>query len=156
MERLLIDPKYQPVFARLGWRAYDNIACEFVAPDQERRGETTVRRGTIPGTDIDVFFKEYAFPTPAWRFIGRPSKARREFDNYGVFARLGIPAAERIACAEERDTLGRLKRAFILTLAVSRAQTLTEFFRVSPTREQRLCVCAQLAGIARQLHSADF
>ena len=86
----------------------------------------------------------------------RASKARREFENYATFARLAVPAAEAIACGEERDGLGRLRRAFILTRAVPNACGLDEFFKARPPWHERREVLAELAGLLRQLHAASF
>ena len=135
-------------------------------------GETAVGKGTAvapavlrfrDGSLEDVFFKQYIFPVPAWTFIGRRSKARREFENYAAFRRMDIPCAQAVACGELRDGLGRLRRAFILTRAVPDAQTLIEFFqsrcpsRVTlASRKLRQEIIAQCALMVGRMHGRNF
>jgi hypothetical protein len=118
----------------------------------------------LPGAaPLAVFCKHYVYRRPAWKFVARRSKARCEYDNYAVFARLGIACAQRIACGESRDGLGRLRRAFILTRAIPDALTLPEFLaRHCPTRhtaaarEIRQALRRQLADMTRRAHRAGF
>ena len=115
------------------------------------------------GKEIEVYFKQYEHKRPSWRFWGRPSKARCEYRNYGVFQNLGIPGATPVAFGEERDMLGRLARAFIVTRAVPDSVTLVEFFerdlpgfsRVEQ-RKIRAELIRQLAAITKVLHQASF
>jgi hypothetical protein len=113
---------------------------------------------TLPdGTKLDVFFKQYEYAPPAWSFQGRRSKARYEFENYSTLDRFGLPVAGHMACGEERDGLGRLRRAFILTRAGPEAQTLVEFVRWHcPDRATRDKLLQQLAAAARTMHAGDF
>jgi tRNA A-37 threonylcarbamoyl transferase component Bud32 len=111
--------------------------------------------------ELDVYFKLYFFRRPSWRFWGRPSKAAMEFRNYEVFQQLGIPCADPIACGEQRDLLGRLRRAFILTKAVPGSVTLEEFIRTqehnqSLTADRRRNLLVQAADATRQIHEAGF
>ena len=71
--------------------------------------------------------------------------------------------AQRIAAGEERDALGRLLRAFIITRAVPGARTLTEFVeqdcpnRTSPdSRLLRKKILVQLAEMTRRIHERGF
>ena len=130
MDSVTLDARYQAAFARMGLASFGAIVRRF--HPVEPSGKTAVlvtpaTLGTPGGETRDVFFKLYHYSSPAWRFVGRASKARCEFRNYAVFERLGVACAERIACGEERDWLGRLRRAFILTKAIANAGTLIEF-----------------------------
>lgn len=157
MERLLVHPKHEHNFAAQGWNSFEGVVAHFL-PQTAGCGKVTVERGSVPtsGSALDVFFKLYDHGSAAWNFWLRASKARREFDNYETLARLGVPAAEAISCGEERDGLGRVRRAFIITCAVPAACTLIDFFKARPPRHERAAVIRELASIVRRLHAADF
>jgi hypothetical protein len=157
MEHLIVNPKHAELFARQGWNGFPALFTHFF-PGYVRRRKMLVKRITIPTSEgeIDAFFKLYHHEGSGWSFWGRPSKARREFENYAVFERLGLPAAERIACGEERAASGRLQRAFIITRAVPQALEFDEFFRAAPDAAQRRQVLTDLADIVRRLHAARF
>jgi len=157
MERLFVNPKYARTFTVEGSQSFAGIVAHFL-PGEKSRPNVTVQRVTVPAEAgaVDAFFKLYDHAKAPWRFWLRASKARREFVNYGTFAELAVPAAEAIACGEERDALGRLQRAFILTHAVPGASTLLEFFATGPTRNERAAILSELAGLARRMHAANF
>jgi hypothetical protein len=156
MDRLFVNPKYERVWNEHGWRSVYSAIAHFL-PDYRYR-KVTVRPVHLAaaGGDIDGFFKLYDHHSDVWRFWMRASKARREFENYATFARLAVPAAEAIACGEERDAVGRLRRAFILTRAVAGACSLNEFFKARPPWQERREVLAELASGLRDLHAASF
>ena len=156
MERLFVNPRYAAAFAGRGWNSFSSVFQLFFPTDVRRR-KMLVQRVTIPMADGDVpaFFKLYHHARSGWSFWMRASKARREFDNYATFERLGVPAAERIACGEERDWTGRLNRAFIITRAVA-ASELDAFLRTAPRNNHRREILAELAAMVRRLHSAGF
>jgi len=115
------------------------------------------------GSVEQVFFKQYTFPSPAWAFIGRRSKARREYENYTAFRRMDLPCPQAVACGELRDALGRLRQAFILTRAVMDAQTLIEFFQsrclgraMLASRKLRLDVITRFAPMVSRMHERKF
>src|SRR6185503_2693293 len=89
MERLFIDQKHRPLFAALGWSSVAAIANHFLSAALTSHRAVIVQRGKIEhdGKSLDVFFKQYEFESPSWAFLWRASKARREFENYEVFAR---------------------------------------------------------------------
>ena len=157
MERLIVNPKYAHVFAQRGWNTFSAVFTHFF-PHYTRRTKMTVQRVTIPTADgeLDAFFKIYHHRRSGWRFWLRSSKARCEFENYAVFDQLGVSAAERVACGEERNLFGRLQRAFIITRAIPEARELGEFFRSQPARAQREHALQELAGMVRRLHAAHF
>jgi len=97
MERLFIEPKHQPLFAAVGWNSFASISGHFLEGEPKGHGAVIVRREKIEhgGQSLEVFFKQYEFRNASWAFLWRASKARREFENYGAFARLGVAAAER-------------------------------------------------------------
>lgn len=122
---------------------------------------TALRLGSAQASP--VFYKQYEYHSPSWAFICRSSKARKEFENYQTLGRLGIRTAEPIACGEQRDALGRLQRAFILTRAVPGALTLAEFVRChcdsrahEESRKLRDGLLRQLAEMVRSIHDAHF
>ncbi len=152
-----IEPQFEPLLRALGLSAFVAVATRFTR-DATLRGEVFVTRAALPvgaGT-LDVFFKQYRYERPAWRFWLRASKARREFENYGVLAALGVPVAQRAAVGEERDALGRLKRAWLITVAVPESETLVEFAQREPGSPHRRALALELARIARTIHAARF
>src|SRR6185369_14074003 len=134
MTWLQVAPKFDALFRALGWSAFEDVAGHFIA-GATLRGEVFVKPATLTvgAETMDVFFKQYRYEKPAWRFMRRPSKARREFENYGTLAALGVSVAERIAAGEERDRIGRLRAAWIITRAVPKSQTLVEFADAKPS-----------------------
>ena len=166
VESLEISAKYRAVTARTGL-----ISCQdflkYFSPDK-LAGQTTVfvkpaELSCDTDAPIAVFYKQYEYRTPSWRFLGRASKAWREFQSYAAFERMGIACAEPIAAGEMRDWLGRLKRAFIVTRAVPKAKTLIEFFqqvcadrKSVVARELRAALLRQLAGMTRRLHDQNY
>jgi tRNA A-37 threonylcarbamoyl transferase component Bud32 len=157
MTRLFVNPKFESTFAALGWNSFERVFIQFL-PDYERLTKMTVKRVQVPAPEggIDAFFKLYHHQQSGWAFWFRPSKARCEFENYAVFERLGIPSAERIACGEERNLFGLLRRAFILTREVPQATELDKFIKTNPPLAQRRRLARELAGLARRLHEAGF
>jgi hypothetical protein len=119
-------------------------------------------RSEVDNSSLAVFFKEYHYPKPSWRFLGRASKARREFQNYAAFAKIGIQAAERVAYGERRDLIRRLHSAFIITRAIPDVITLTEFFKQHGSRDVpgstalRAQLLSQLAFMTKRIHAANF
>ena len=165
MDSLSVDARYQSLFGELRIRNCAQAFDFFVDPRRDPCDRQFVKTMELSwsGKPLPVFFKQYAFVKPSWKFLGRASKARREFHNYQVFQRLGIPSAERVACGEQRDWMGRLRRAFIVTRAVPNASTLLEFVpkhcpdAASPERKKmRAAIITQLAGMTRRLHDANF
>lgn len=157
MERLFVNPKFTNAFARRGWNTFSGVFAHFF-PGYTRRQKMMVEQIVLPTPEGDVpaFFKLYHHRRSGWKFWMRRSKARCEFENYAVFERLGVPAAERIACGEERGWFGKLKRAFIITRAVPHASELDDFFRATPPPGQRRRLLEELARMVHRLHAADF
>lgn len=162
---LRVAPPFQDAFRRLGWRECADVIRHFSGAAAEH-SSVTVKPARLPSPDgrrLAVFYKQYEYARPSWRFFGRASKARREFENYAVLARLGIRVATPVACGEERDGLGRLRRAFILTCAVEGALPLREFVtahcpdrRSAADRCLREALLRQLAAATRRIHEAGF
>jgi hypothetical protein len=161
---MVIDPAFQHILERFGVADESALARRFQAQATPSKPRTIVVHHCLSpaagaGPGLDVFYKEYRYPKPSWSFVGRASKARREYENYGVFDRLGIPAARRIAFGEQRDALGRLKGAFILTEAIPGASSLRELVQTRPgsmSRRARIELYRQGATLARRLHDAGF
>jgi hypothetical protein len=163
MERLWVDPRAQAYCHALGL----NTQAAFLRlMGEARTGDETVRvvQRALPspgGAQLEVFCKQYIYPSASWRFWGRASKARREFENYALFESLGIRCARRLICLESRDAFGRLTAAFLMTEAVPDSLTLEEFVRrpakdfpLAALRRTRMVLCRQLAGMTRALHQA--
>jgi hypothetical protein len=165
MQRLLVAAAYQPLLDRLGLRTARQVV-QFFGANRCAAKRVWVQPKTLPlgqGRSVAVFYKQYDYARPTWHFWGRRSKARCEFDNYGALQALGVRCAERIACGEVRDWLGRLVRAFVLTKAVPNQGTLVEFVeKVCPTRATtearalRRCLIRQLAEMTHRIHAASF
>lgn len=162
---LTIEPGFQDAFAAAGLSSFDDVCRRFPGDEQPVKPGVMVKpvELEVPGRGlVRLFFKLYAYRRPAGNFIGRASKARCEFRNYEVFERLGIRAARRVACGEERDWLGRLRGAFILTEAIPNAMTLAEFFQAGAVRGSpgdkplRQTLRRQLADMTRRAHAAGF
>lgn len=165
MDLLLIEPAWRELFARLALNSCPTVVRHTTGGKAVKPGvlvKSTVLSGTA-GEATPVFYKQYEFASPSWRFLGRASKARREWESYAAFAECGVRCAERIAAGEERDALGRLRRAFIITRAVPGAKTLMEFLeqecanRRSPgSRSLRKLLLVQLAEMTRRIHEQGF
>jgi tRNA A-37 threonylcarbamoyl transferase component Bud32 len=162
---LIVDRAFQQRFEELD---LDSAAAvlRFLGGDAIDGNNTVVAPSTLrfrDGSVEQVFFKQYIFPSPAWAFIGRRSKARREYENYAAFRRMDLPCPQAVACGELRDALGRLRRAFILTRAIPDAQTLIEFFQsrclsraTLDSRKLRLDVITRFAPMVSRMHGRNF
>jgi len=163
---LWVDDTYQPLLAQLGLASLAALRARFASGEVGTGRTVEVRSHELASPDgsrVAVFAKHYAYPSPSWAFLGRPSKARREYENYAIFKSLGIPCADRIACGEWRDGLGRLQGALILTRAIPQALTLIDFWQTHcPTRvtasarQLRVSLRRQLAAMTRRIHRAAF
>ena len=166
METLEVAASYRQAIARLGLTSCADFARTFLNEDVSGATNVFVKPGALPlDTDAptDVFYKQYEYRKPSWRFLWRASKARREYESYAVFRRIGIACAEPIAVGEMRDWLGRLMRAFIVTRAIPCAQTLIEVFqqagserRAAQAKELRATLVQQLAAMTRLIHQKGF
>jgi len=165
MELLRVDSRHQSLFQQLGWHSCAHFLARFGVANSACGRGVLVKAGSLPhpgAAPLPVFFKVYRFDRPSWRFWLRASKARREFDNYAIFEQLGIRCAQRVACGEMRDRLGRLRVAFILTVAIPAAVTLevhVRQLRGSPpdtSRTERDALRRQLADMTRRIHDAGF
>ena len=152
MPLLEIEPAF---IGRLGaLRSYSAIVEHFTT-GADMRAPVFVTRGTLPdGTE--VFFKSYRYQSPSWRFLCRASKARREFHNYGSLAACGARVAQRVAVGERRDAIGRLREAFIITVAVPGARTLIEYAAATRAGAERDRVFSELAQFTRAMHDRHF
>jgi hypothetical protein len=157
--------EFESAFAAAGLGSTAAVCQRFGGDALPPAGGVQVKRVDLElgaGGRLELFFKLYCYRRPSWRFFGRASKARREFQNYAVFERLGIRGARRVACGEERDWIGRLRRAFIVTEAIPGAVTLTEFVRTHAApgrpgvRALRLGLLRQLAAMICRAHAAGF
>jgi tRNA A-37 threonylcarbamoyl transferase component Bud32 len=162
---LIVDPAFRQRFEELH---LDSAAAvlRFLGGDAIVGKNTVVAPVALRFRDGSVeqaFFKQYIFSVPAWPFIGRRSKARREYENYTAFQRIDLPCPQALACGELRDALGRLRRAFILTRAVPDAQTLIEFVRTRcpkratlASRKLRLDIITRFAPMVGRMHGQNF
>ena len=163
---LLIAEPYQAMFAALGLNSFDSIAAAFGPGQLPRKTSVFVEQRSLVGTDnvpVPIFYKQYFHQPPSLAFIGRPSKARCEYNNYATFSTLNICCAERIACGEQRDQIGRLRSAFIITRAIPDAVGLIEFMTKrcpanssAANRRSRRAALRQLAAMTRAIHRAGF
>jgi len=162
---LIVDPAYRRRFEELALTSAAAV-IRLLGEGNARRQGTAVVQTTLrfwDGSSEQIFFKQYIYPAPAWTFVGRRSKARREFENYAAFQRMDIPCAQALACGELRDKLGRLRRAFILTRAVPEAQTLIEFVQArcprrtsAASRKLRREIITRLAPMVGRMHRENF
>src|SRR5262245_1871238 len=115
--RCYINARYAAHFADAGLVSFPDFPPAFGAIERKphRAPLLRTRPFALPNEpDVELVYKEY-LRDDGWRFVGRASKARREFENAIRLAELGLPAVEPIAWGEERDRLGRLRRAFVIT-----------------------------------------
>ena len=165
MDLLLIEPAWREALACLGLDSCLAVVRHFTQNTVVKPG-VLVKPTILPGPagdGIPVFYKQYEFASLSWRFLGRASKARREWESYTAFAECGVRCAERIAVGEERDGMGRLRRAFLITRAVPGSKTLMEFVeqdcaeRSQPgSRSLRNQLLVQLAAMTRRIHERGF
>lgn len=163
---LLIAEPYRPTFTALGLNSFDSIASSFGPGQPMPKTGVFVEQRTLqtPGRPpVPIFYKQYFHQPPSLGFLGRFSKARCEYANYETLTGLDIRCAERVACGEQRDWLGRLRSAFIVTRAIPEAMGLIEFMsKRCPVRsgpvsaESRRSVVEQLGTMTRRIHGAGF
>jgi tRNA A-37 threonylcarbamoyl transferase component Bud32 len=153
---LRIAPAYRSSFEQLGLTYLESIVAFFAGNSAGRGVSVRPFQLPIPGQPpLSIFYKQYEYRPAAWSFWGRASKARCEYENYAVFRSLNIPCAEPVAIGEQRDGLGRLRRAFIITRAIPEARTLLDFAR-QKTDSGRAVLRQQLAAFTRRIHRAGF
>jgi len=172
---LHIDALCEPIFRALGLSSFASVVAFFSPPAPLQRTTVLVRPGTLAAagrSPLHVFYKQYEYQPAAWSFLGRASKARREYENYAVLRQLDIPSAEPVAFGEQRDGFGRLRRAFIITRTIPEARPLPEFvapataavtsgaapagLRAGVPRDERAALRRQLAVFTRRIHDAGF
>jgi tRNA A-37 threonylcarbamoyl transferase component Bud32 len=166
MQRLVIDPRFAPAFRAVGLTSCHAIIehfAELTFPSMTTVAVSPRLLHLADGSTLALYYKEYRYAPPSWRFMTRRSKARCEYQNLGVFESLQIPTAPRVAWAEERDILHRLRRAIIITRTIPGALTLPQFIasfcphRALPEhRALRDSIWRQLANMTRRLHDGDF
>lgn len=165
MDFFTVDPIYQSLFEKLRLRNCAETFDFFLASETASFKKTFIKPMTLASAEMSlpVFFKQYSFDKPSWKFLGRDSKAKREFENYAVFQKLGIASAQPVACGEQRDWMGRLRRAFIITKTISDSTTLLDFVvKHCPNRataESKLLrkhIVHQLVSMTRTIHQANF
>ncbi len=118
---------------------------------------------TLNEVVVPVFFKRYFEPEASLRFLGRVSKARRETRSYDTFASIDIRCPQWVACGEDRDAMGRLRSAFIITVAVPGAMMLDQYIRkycaektCHRVQQTRRRLIEQLAAQVRNAHEQGF
>ena len=160
---LLVDARYQPAFAALELNSFDSVLRHFGG--DKLPANTAVRVRTrelaVPGQPtVAVYYKQYEYRPASWAFLGRRSKARREFENYAAMEDLALACAQRIACGESRDAIGRLRRAFIITRAIPDAVSLLDFLtrpsQAPVGQPARTAIRQQLAQLTRASHAGGF
>jgi len=166
MESLQTDPRSRDWLTALGLDSCAAIVKLFALPEPPLATTVIGTPRTVQLADHStrsVFYKLYEYASPSWYFWGRRSKARREFEYYAAFEQLGIPTAQRVACGEVRDAIGRLCRAFIVTEEIPRAWTLPQFVQefcpnraTAESRRLRDGLCRQMASLTRCMHDAAF
>src|SRR5687768_16195084 len=97
LRMLSIDPRHRQLFAELGLNSFESVT-RLVGCGQAPNLTTVLVKPTTlappSGSRLPVFYKQYELNPASWVFIGRCSKACREFQNYAVFTGLGIACAE--------------------------------------------------------------
>jgi hypothetical protein len=164
MDRLVVASKWKPAFDELGLSSCGAVLRHFPNPQTATTVCVEHKLFAVPGrSTVPVFYKLYNYRTPSWKFVGRKSKARCEYENYAALHNLGIATAEALAWGERRDWLGRLRAAFIITQEIPRAWTLPQFVAEhcpgrtgAADKALRNSLWTQLATMTRQCHDAGF
>src|SRR5215208_3570204 len=159
MDRVWVAPAFVEGCHRLGLRTPIDFASFFGMQEEIGRKDVRLARKTMPmgDRDVDVWYKQYDYPAGSWRYAWRKSKARQEFLSYTHLIRLGVQCAAPLACGEERDGLGRLRRAFMITVSIPEALPLAEFVNANcPSREARQSILRDLARMTRRAHDGNF
>jgi tRNA A-37 threonylcarbamoyl transferase component Bud32 len=162
--KLWIDPVSRPLFARAGWDNAPAVLRSLGATARPTSSHVSITIDHVPGNSGSmVFFKLYSYDHPTWRSWFRTSKARREFGNSSTFEGLGIASPRRVACGEQRDAMGRLQHAFVVTEAVPNCRTLLQFLKrpllgsgSASRHRERTAVLRELAAMVRRIHDASF
>lgn len=164
---LIVHPRYRDTLGDAGLSSGAAVRQHFAGqPLFSEEPGVRIHVGTLgpekPGA-VRVFYKEYRFAKPSWRFWGRASKARREFRNLDRIIKLGVTCADPIACGERRDVVGRLRSAFIITKAVPDAPPLDQFLPAhcadpaNPAHARlRRAMIDQLAAQTARIHRGGF
>ena len=162
MQRVVIIRTYRERLEKAGFRTFDHLVKAFSKASPGFDG-VLVHRQTLPAKGappLSFYFKEYVYSPASWKFIGRKSKARCEYENYEVFQNYNLPCARRIGWGEERDALGRLKRGFLMTEEIENAITLVDYVRTAEGSvigsKARRRILEQIAGGTRELHRHHF
>ena len=158
MDRIWVAPPFLEKCQSLGLRSSQDFARFFGMDGVGGKKSVELRPGKIG--DVPVFYKQYDYQAGSWRYLGRKSKARREFLSYEMMERIGIRCATRVACGERRDSLGRLQRAFVITVTIPDAMPLPQFLAATrervDAREVRKSVVLQMAKLAQMAHRGGF
>lgn len=161
---MLISPAFKSPLTQAGLTTSARIIHYFSGTQPVPSG-VSVKPAVLHATDLDldVFYKQYEYARASWRYFARSSKPRREFASYKAFEEIGIACATCIVCGEQRDWLGRLKRAFIATRTIPEALTLSDFVRrhcpardTPSARALRASLLRQLAAMTHRAHQAGF
>jgi RIO-like serine/threonine protein kinase len=158
MDRVWVAPSFVEACQRLGLHSTEDFARFFTMEAVRGKKSVELRSGKIE--EVPVFYKQYNYEAGSWRYLGRKSKARREFLSYEMMERAGVSSATRVACGERRDRLGRLQRAFVVTVTIPDARPLAEFVAAHGqgpgARELRNSLVRQMAQLARRAHVGRF
>jgi tRNA A-37 threonylcarbamoyl transferase component Bud32 len=90
------------------------------------------------------------------RYFLRRAKSAKELRNYRIMQQIGVPVPRVIAVGERRR-FGGLIDAFIMTEGVAESETLEDYAKTHPQRDEAFIgICQQLADIVRGMHRAGF
>jgi tRNA A-37 threonylcarbamoyl transferase component Bud32 len=161
---LCCEAAFASTFAKLGLDHAEGAIRFFTEGEKKSPKRSFIASRTLPlagGGALNVIYKQYQFRKPSWKFWTRKSKARREYENYQSFVKIGIRTALPIAWGERRDWIGRLSGAFVVTSEISNAETLLEFFAMhdrsnAASRALRRSLIRELALMTRRSHQAGF
>jgi len=176
MDRLVIEPEFADLFSANGVHDCASLAdwADRLAPVRSEswsRGRRVLLRfGELQATGdsppVQLCYKAYEYTAPSWLFALRQSKARIEHRNYGRMEAAGVPTLRRVAWGEQRDALGRLRRASIVTLVLPGSAQLDEFLESHPPIRNgrrdpeagslRAALIRRLARCTKQAHDAGF
>jgi len=170
MDTLSVEPGYRALLRANGVQSCADLVAWVVsgenAPENwdDRGHRVLVRACELQDPDggepVKVHCKIYQHRRPTSRFILRRSKARIEHRNLGAMREIGLPVPDRVAWAESRTAIGRLRCACIITVTLPDVVPLDQYLAWRPPETsgaaRRRRIIERLARQVARAHRACF
>lgn len=153
--RFLLDPELAPWLVE---RVLPGLETAGDRPGAERVKMNVVRTvWRVPFDRETLYVKRYhprGLPE-LLKYVVLPSRAAAEWRAGRAMREAGLPVVRVVMMGEERRA-GALRDAWLATVGVSRAETLTERLRREPPGPTRDRVLAELGALIARMHEAGF